>query len=58
MPANGETVSFNTPVSIPVDVSLSLLKKQLFDRPSKLFIYQYHILFLKIIFSIKEFTLF
>lgn len=35
MPANGETVSFTTPVSVPVDTSLSLVKKQLFEKPSK-----------------------
>ncbi|XP_067140059.1 integrator complex subunit 11 [Centruroides vittatus] len=29
MPANGESVTINTPVNIPVDVSLSLLKKEL-----------------------------
>ncbi|XP_055933224.1 integrator complex subunit 11-like [Argiope bruennichi] len=32
MPANGETVSFTTPVSVPVDTSLSLVKKQLFQE--------------------------
>ncbi|XP_054707000.1 integrator complex subunit 11-like [Uloborus diversus] len=32
MPANGETVSFETPITVPVDVSLDLLKKQIYSR--------------------------